>query len=189
MNGSWFWWGERHTTPAEFVQLWQFTVRYLRDEKGVHHLLWAYCPDLFDTRGGYLTRYPGDRYVDLMGFDDYYDFYGDNRSPEMFTEQLRVLGQLAGERDKLAAVTETGLEGIPDSTWWTDTMLQSLKADSLTRRIVYVMAWRNAHDIEGHFYAPYPGHSSAPNFRTFANDPFVHLADDLPPLYRSLYYR
>jgi mannan endo-1,4-beta-mannosidase len=185
MNGDWFWWGKGHAPPAQFVELWQFTVRYLRDEKNVHHALWAYCPDIFDTRGGYLTRYPGDAYVDMLGFDDYYDFYGEERDPEMFTEQLKVLGQLAKERGKLAAVTETGLEGIPDSTWWTDTMLEALKTGSLTRRVVYVMAWRNAHDRPDHFYAPYPGHASAPDFRQFAADPFIWLAEDLPPLYRG----
>ena len=34
--------------------------------KGVHHLLWAYGPDIFDTRGRFCPRYPGDRYVDYV---------------------------------------------------------------------------------------------------------------------------
>jgi mannan endo-1,4-beta-mannosidase len=48
--------------------------------------------------------------------------------------------------------------------------------------ISYVLVWRNAHDKPGHFFAPYPGHSSAPDFVEFYNHPkslFLHNVNGL----------
>ncbi len=58
-TGSWFWWGRNHCSPDEFVQLWHFTVDYLRQEKGLHNLLLAYSSDRFHSPEDYLERYPG----------------------------------------------------------------------------------------------------------------------------------
>ena len=35
--------------------------------------------------------------------------------------------------------------------------------------LAYVLTWRNACDMEGHFYAPWPGQVSAEDFRAFAD--------------------
>lgn len=43
-TGSGFWWGKGNATAQEFIALWQFTISYLRDEKGLHNLIWAYSP-------------------------------------------------------------------------------------------------------------------------------------------------
>jgi mannan endo-1,4-beta-mannosidase len=185
-NGSWFWWGADHCTPDEYKELWRFTVRYLRDEKGLHNLLYAYSPDRFDTEQKYLERYPGDEYIDILGYDD----YGNVRSGAtrgILADRLRMLVQLAEERGKVPALTETGYEAIPDSTWWTDVLLAGINFDSVTRRIAYVHVWRNANldtDRQNHFYAPYPGHASSENFIQFRNDPLILFEDDLPVMYK-----
>ena len=43
---SWSWWGTACANDAQFVALWQFTVKYLRDTKGVHNFLYAVSPQL-----------------------------------------------------------------------------------------------------------------------------------------------
>ena len=58
LNGNWFWWGGKHCTPEEFKRLWIFTVSYLRDEKQLHHLLYAYNTDRFSSEEEYLEKYP-----------------------------------------------------------------------------------------------------------------------------------
>src|SRR6266516_6998813 len=106
---GWFWWGARHATPDEYRQLWRFTVEYLRDRRGVHNLLWAYSTDVFDTKQAYLERYPGDAYVDVLGFDDYQSV----RTPatrDLFAHRLRDVVELAEARGKIPALTETGVE-------------------------------------------------------------------------------
>ncbi len=187
MSGGWFWWGARHATPEQYKQLWAFTVTYLRDVKGVHNVLYAYSPDVFDSPDAYLARYPGDAYVDVLGYDDYQSV----RSPATratMTERMRTVVRLAAERGKVAALTETGVEGVPDSLWWTGTLLPALAQDSLTRRLAWVSVWRNAPtspEHPHHFYAPYAGQASAPDFARFRRDPLMAFEGDVPDLYRA----
>ncbi len=185
-TGSWFWWGRPHASVEDFVALWRFTVTYLRDEKNVHNVLYAYSTDVFDSEADYLERYPGDSYIDMLGFDDYHSVVS-VAARDTLVRRLHMLGAMAEARGKLAALTETGVETVPDSTWWTNVLLPALKADSMGRRVVYVLVWRNANpafDRPDHFYAPYPGHPSAPDFVRFKEDPFVLFEDELPDLYR-----
>src|SRR6186713_3262214 len=44
-DGGWFWWGKPHCTREEFISLWRFTVKYLRDKVGVHNFIYAFSPD------------------------------------------------------------------------------------------------------------------------------------------------
>ena len=185
MSGGWFWWGRRHASREEYAALWRFTVSYLRDSAGVHNLLYAYSPDVFASQADYLDRYPGDGYVDVLGFDDYQSV----RSPTLrdtLVRRLHDVVTLADARGKVAAVTETGVEALPDSLWWTRTLLPALTADSITRRVSWVLVWRNANnetDRHNHFFAPYRGQASAADFARFRNDAFVLFEDELPDLY------
>jgi hypothetical protein len=60
VTSNWFWWGKPFTTKEEFIQLWRFTVEYLRDEKEVRNIIFALSPDrYFSSEEEYLERYPG----------------------------------------------------------------------------------------------------------------------------------
>lgn len=179
-TGSWFWWGAEHCTPKEYKELWKFTVRYLRDEKGLHNLLWAYSPDVFRDKDHYLERYPGDDFVDVLGLDDYHDV-GANGNIADLTRRLRLVVELAEERGKVAALTETGFERIPEPNWWTEQLLPALKADPIASRIAWILVWRNARP--SHHYAPFPDHGSARDFVRFSKDPVMMFADKLPKIY------
>jgi mannan endo-1,4-beta-mannosidase len=186
MSGSWFWWGGRNVTADEYRRLWRFTVEYLRDRKEVHNLLWAYSTDVFNSKGHYLEYYPGDEYVDVLGFDDYQSV----RTPgtrDVLVRRLRDVVELAEGRGKVAALTETGVEGVPDPAWFTGTLLPAIRDDEVARRIAWVLVWRNAYapDREPtHFYAPYRGHPAAEDLRRFREDPFVLFESELPEMYR-----
>jgi mannan endo-1,4-beta-mannosidase len=192
MSGGWFWWGDGHATPDEYRRLWRFTVEYLRDVKGVHNLLYAYSPNApgGPGRDRYLDWYPGDTYVDVLGLDEYFRpaAPGDRGDPvATLTVHLRALVSAADARGKVAALTETGYEAIPDSTWWTGKLLPAIRNDSVARRIAWVLVWRNANRRvidRDHFYAPYLGHKSAPDFVRFRHDPLMAFEGDLPDLYR-----
>lgn len=69
LNGSWFWWGKNHCSPAEIKALYRFTETYLRNDKNLHHLLYAFNTDKFYSKEEYMERYPGDEWVDVVGFD------------------------------------------------------------------------------------------------------------------------
>jgi mannan endo-1,4-beta-mannosidase len=180
-TGNWFWWGKGNCTAKEFVDLWQFTVRYLRDEKEVHHLLYSYSTDQFNSREQYLEFYPGDEFVDVIAFDDYHSIKH-LKDRDKFVFRLRSVVEIAESKQKIAAFSETGLEKVPDATWFTNILLEGIKADDIGSRIAYVMVWRNA--WPHHHYAPYPGHPAASDFIKFREDPFTIFEDDLPEMYK-----
>ncbi|MEM7658766.1 MAG: glycosyl hydrolase [Bacteroidota bacterium] len=180
-TGGWFWWGKSHCTPEEYRALWQFTVHYLRDTKGLHNLIWCYSPDIVDSEEAYLEYYPGDEYVDILGLDDYHDFRA-GQDPSKLQQRLEMLVGLAKAKQKVAALSETGLESIPQADWWTRSFSPNFLHDSPASNIAYVMVWRNARP--DHHYGPYPGQGSASDFLEFIQQPSIILEDDLPNLYR-----
>ena len=184
-DGRWFWWGKPHCTPEEFVALWRFTVGHLRDDLGVHNFVYCFSPDcLFDSEAQFLERYPGDEWVDMVGMDDYADFGRNGRyDVAAGVKKLRIVSDYARKAGKLAAFTETGLESVADHNWYTETLLPALKSDGL--RPCYALVWRNDTQSPTHYYAPFPGHPSVPDFLRFCDDPSVLLERDLPPLYRG----
>ena len=181
-NGSWFWWGDPHCTIEEYKQLWQFTVNYLVDDKKLNNVIFAYSPDKFVTKSKYLERYPGDTYIDIFGFDNYADVSNTSGITSLIS-QLKNLVEMAEERNKISALTETGLEAITNSKWFTQFMLTPIKNDPVASRIAYQAVWRNASTT--HHYAPYPGHTSVPDFLDFYNDPWTIFIEDLPAIYNS----
>ncbi|WP_374729175.1 glycoside hydrolase family 26 protein [Rufibacter psychrotolerans] len=182
-DGEWFWWGKPHASRDEFIALWRFTVSYLRDSLGVHNFLYAFSPDnKFSTEAEFLERYPGDEWVDMVGMDNYGDMGRDRYAVDVAAQKLKIVSDYAQKANKLAAFTETGLESIPDTTWWTNTLLATLKKHPL--RLAYVLVWRNDTRSLTHYYAPFPGQVSVPNFLKFYQDPYTLFEKDLKNIYR-----
>jgi mannan endo-1,4-beta-mannosidase len=183
-TGGWFWWGKGRCSEAEYIQLWQFTVNYLSDIKGVDNLLYAYSPDKIDSREEYLYGYPGDAYIDILGLDNYGDLRQFATNMPRFVKMLETVVSLANEKNKPAALTETGaftVDGqatMPENDWFTEKLLKGIMTNEITRQISYAMVWRNAD--KDHFHAPYPGHPSVPNFLDFYNDPFTKFMFNAP---------
>ncbi|HNW50943.1 MAG TPA: glycosyl hydrolase [Prolixibacteraceae bacterium] len=176
MYGSWFWWGSATCSSEEYRQLFRFTVDYLRNKKGLNNLLIAFSPDKgFDTKEEYLARYPGDDVVDVLGFDDYGDFK-QNRL-DWVVIKLGIVADLAREKGKISAFTETGSDRLEIPNWYTSNLLQVLNASEKTRNISYVLVWRNK-DLS-HFFVPAPDHPQSDDFRTFVNDKLIFLLDDV----------
>jgi hypothetical protein len=166
LNGNWFWWGGKNCTPQELIQLYRFTETYLRDIKQVHNLLYAYNTDRFANREDYMERYPGDKWVDVLGFDLYQR--GNDRAPFVaeLDRSLATLDEIAKEKNKIPALTEFGYGGLPDSTWWTAALLKGIGH----HRIAYALGWRNAGikpNGSSEFYVPYKGQASAGDFIIF----------------------
>lgn len=182
-NGDWFWWGEAHCSIQEYKELWQYTVNYLVEEKQVDNLLFTYSPDVFYNKAKYLQRYPGDEYIDILGFDDYQDVKNES-TLDKFQEQLIYVVEMAEERNKIAALTETGLERITKDNWFTTFLEEPIISDEVSKKIAYAVVWRNA--STSHFYAPYPGHSSAPDFQDFYASDFSMFMEQLPELFNEL---
>lgn len=182
-DGDWFWWGKKYTSREDFIDVWQFTVSYLRDTLGVHNFIYAFSPDnKFSSETEYSERYPGDDYVDMLGMDDYADFGRDGKYDlKAGVKKLKIISDLAIKKNKIAAFTETGLESIPNPHWWTEILLKSLKSEKL--QLAYVLVWRNDKISPTHFYAPFPEQISAPDFIKFYDDPYTLFENDLKNIY------
>jgi Glycosyl hydrolase family 26 len=168
LNGNWFWWGGKHCTPDEFKKLWTFTVSYLRDEKKLHHLLYAFNTDRYSSKEEYLLKYPGDEWVDVIGFDIYQRNSPNEKYIADIGKMLSTLEEMAKEKNKIPALTEFG-GNLSDSSWWTGTFLKVIAQ----HRISYVLGWRNAGSKPGgefEYYVPYTGHKSEKDFVRFYKD-------------------
>ncbi|GGK85300.1 glycoside hydrolase family 26 protein [Rufibacter glacialis] len=181
-DGGWFWWGKPYTSREDFISLWQFTVSYLRDSLQVHNFLYAFSPDnRFSSEAEFLERYPGDKWVDMVGMDNYGDMGRDRFALDTAAFKLKIVADYAQKAKKLAAFTETGLESIPDPTWWTKTLLPTMRKYPM--RLSYVLVWRNDSRSPTHYYAPFPGQVSVPDFLKFYQDPYTLFENDLKNIY------
>lgn len=179
-TGSWFWWGQNLCSTEDYKALWKMTYNRMQ-EKGATQLIYAYSPGTEPKDSTeYLERYPGDDIVDLIGVDAYQ--YGDK---EGFTQGLRkaldIMTQVSLAHGKAMAVTETGYETVPDSLWWTGTLLPAVE----NHPISYVLVWRNARERENHYYAPYPGQVSAADFVRFYEHPKTVFAKDMKQIEKT----
>ena len=65
-TGSWFWWGKEGS--AVYKNLWVYTYKTLTEDFDCHNLIWEWNSYNFDTSANW---YPGDEYVDIIGYDKY----------------------------------------------------------------------------------------------------------------------
>ena len=176
---TWSWWGSSACTDEEYIQLWKMTVEYLRDTKNVHNLLYTISPQDVYTKSNYFFRYPGDKFIDVWGMDNY--SLWTSSSVDALGEILTEINQEAVKRGKITALTEVGIENVSISTWWTDYLLEALNKNEYSRKTSWALVWRN--QSAEHHSAPYPGHDSAPNFVQFYSDPTTQFESDLPNMY------
>lgn len=168
-TGSWFWWGEDQCTPEEYKALWRMTVSYLQDIKDVQHILYCYSSADLRDEAHFLERYPGDSLVDILAFDHY--VLGDGTPEDLanysaaMQRNIAIVANYATNSGKLAAVGETGFEGIKNPKYFTQVVYPLLKGQP----IAWILFWRNAYekDKEEHYYVPFKGHPAAKDFKRF----------------------
>ena len=183
-DGSWFWWGADFCTPEEYKTAYKFTVDYLKNTKGVHNILYAFSPDrTYLTSTDYLSRYPGDNYVDVLGMDNYGDFDNQGTSgANTANSKLKIISDLAKTKVKIAALTETGYRvtssKAPINDWFSNYLHSALTSNSV--EVSYVMFWNND---ENGYYVPNGSVSNDADFKTFVEKPKSALLNSLPKMY------
>ena len=188
-DGSWFWWGANFCSADDYKKAYQFTVDYLKNTKGVHNVLYAFSPDnSYTTAENYLSRYPGDKYVDVLGMDNYGDFDNQGQTgANKANTKLIMIGSLAASKVKIAALTETGYQVTatksPVTDWFSNYLynaMTNVQGYDSTISISYVMFWNNTKDG---YYVPNGSVSNAADFKTFATKPKSALLNTLPKMY------
>ncbi|QJD86095.1 glycosyl hydrolase [Cohnella herbarum] len=198
-NGGWFWWGAKTTTSSQYVEIFRYTVEYLRDKKGVHNFLYAFSPN--GTFGGaessYLATYPGDDYVDVLGMDQY-DNQQTPGTPGFLNglvADLKMISKLADGKGKIATFSEFGYSpagmlttGNADLQWFTR-LLQAIKSDPDAKRIAYMQTWANF-GLGNNLYVPYRNapnglgdHELLPDFIAYYKDPYTAFLKEVKGVY------
>lgn len=177
--GSWFWWGGKLCTAQEYKDLYRLTWTYFTKERGLANILWCYSPDGPIDPRDYMSRYPGDEFVDILG-TDIYEYPGASSLEEagvrfgtQVKEMMNSLAALSLEHQKLMCFSETGLEGLGDPAWWTGTLLPAIEKYPVS----YVLTWRNAWDKPGHFYAAWDGFEYAEDMKAFSEKDNIVFLD------------
>ena len=170
-NGHWFWWGTTDCSKEEFVALWHMTHHYL-SERGLTNLQYVFSPgSWFKNDEEYLSRFPGEEYVDIIGIECYR--YNANSIEEArinfinhLQKNLGIAQKVAEHLGKFYALTETGMQPNSDPQWWTKGLMPALEGYSP----LFVNVWSNQWNVivpEGGTWCTYPGEISAKDFRKF----------------------
>lgn len=144
-SGSWFYWGSGNCSAEEYLTLWNSTQDYVNAAPVsagtlADYIVWSYSPSYGGqwTEEQYLSRYPGDDRVQLLGDDDY-QWGTEENFKQMLDYNLSHLTDFARKHGKLIALTECGYQNSPDATWWS----RVLKPIIEKYPICYLLPWRN----------------------------------------------
>ena len=181
--GSWFWWGAAFGSPGEYQELFRYTVEYLRDVKGVSNFLYSFSPGggFGGNEDVYLRTYPGDEFVDVLGYDAY-DATGSQAFLDGLVADLGMIADVADARGKVSAYTEFGVtggvgtSGASPEAWFTK-VLAAIEADPRAARSAYMQTWANF-DAGQHF-VPVGDDALVADFQAFVDDPFTAMSSEL----------
>ena len=123
--------------------------------------------------------------MDILGYDNYFDVGSNQKASEEkrianLTIGLQQLTKLAAEKKKVAALTETGLEGVKDPRWFSKFLLGPYDKDP-SIQMAFMLVWRNGNTK--HHYAPYKGHPAESDFKVFYNDRRSLFEKDIQHMY------
>ncbi|MGR5144522.1 glycoside hydrolase family 26 protein [Photobacterium sp. DNB23_23_1] len=196
-NGDWFWWGKGHTSEQDYIALWQYTVDYLNNNEQ-NNLIYAFSPDrsridMANFEQSYQYGYPGDNYIDIIGYDNYWDLghpanqTSVDEQQALFVEGLANLTELAESKGKISALSEAGQEGVWQENFWTERFAAGIFASDKTSRVAYALVWRNNNEEQGkkgHYYGSYPEEVNANDFVEFYNNPKTVFINNIPVMYK-----
>lgn len=169
-SGSFFWWGNGLCSDEQYALLWRNTVKFLRDKKGIHNILYAYNTDRVTSLEQYLKGYPGDDIIDILSFDMY--DRGEQFNAEL-DNSLKFVTETAQVRRKLSALSETG-ERLGMDDWWSKVLLPTVSKYP----VGYVLTWR--HSYKPKLSSPQkPSKSFSADFINFYNSPRTLFLKDI----------
>ncbi len=132
---DWQWWGRGSVDVKDYVEIFRYTVTRIREQTGGgENILFAYSPDRYwwymgaESDGkpfSFMGRYPGDKFVDIIGYDDYLIGTGTNaqlvaKRYDSAVKKMRLITTEARRRGKVCGLFESGAIGgaLPDYYDW-----------------------------------------------------------------------
>lgn len=131
MNGNWYSWGNQNGTTDSYIKMWRH-VHNIFEQEGADNVLWLWSPNNTDQHGSsasILMYYPGDEYVDWIGFSGFNWGTSSKTSRWVSFKDLayEAYGQLS-QINKPIMVTETSSvsTGGNKEAWFRQTLTSDL---------------------------------------------------------------
>lgn len=112
MNGYWYPWGTRQTTPAQFVAAWR-RIHDAFTRAGATNVIWVWNPnDIYPVPQVQLKPYyPGNAYVDWIGITGYVSATGPHTYGGLYAPTVEEIRTFTA---KPFIIAETSVETGPD---------------------------------------------------------------------------
>lgn len=146
---NWQWWGNNFVSPKDYIRFFRLTINKIEKYTGTHNILYAYSPDRFwNTEEDFLLRYPGNRYVELIGFDDY-SVGTDHIALQSTIKRAKIVSRLAMKHKKVAAIFETAnSKGATSNRFFIDFLQPIIHADSVNLGLIQLWSVDKLNTLE-----------------------------------------
>ena len=140
------WWGAKYVSAEDYKRFFILTENTIKQYAPKAQILWAYCSDRYrNTEEEYMERYPGDDYVDIIGFDD----YAIGRSKEDWTAAVNraaLVCKIAKARHLATGLFETNNNKRKIPNYYTNHLNRMLKAKDVRLGIAQIWSLKNFND-------------------------------------------
>ena len=103
---QWQWWGRDMVSVRDYKKFFIYTEKLIKKFAPKSQIVWVYCTDRnWNTEQEFMLRYPGDDYVDIIGYDDYK--LSDPYKFEKSREKAIIVTSVAEKHKKIAGIFET----------------------------------------------------------------------------------
>ena len=127
MNGTWYSWGDGHTSPATFVAAWRHVVRVFR-EAGAANVTWLWTVNSIAGAASSLSRWwPGAAWVDWTGIAGYY-FRATDTFGSVFGSTIAVIRTFSSAP---LLIAETAVGTTPNRESQIGALFASVRAERL----------------------------------------------------------
>lgn len=106
MEDDWMWWGRSSVSPKDYKAFFVLTEKSIKQYAQRAQILWGYGPDRHWKESDFFKWYPGDEYVDIIGFDDY-SIGRDETDFQNVIKRAQFVSREAEKKGKVAALFET----------------------------------------------------------------------------------
>jgi beta-mannanase len=157
MNGHWYPWGGNvnGNTPAEYILAWRH-VHNIFQQEGATNVLWVWAPnepyqgELNNGSEQFAIYYPGDEYVDWVGFSaynwgKYQDFHSDRTFSELTKPPYDILSTY-GKPIMIAEINSTTID--VNKKAWIEEMKTALPSFPLIKGIMWYESEQGLFSIE-----------------------------------------
>ena len=143
---SWMWWGAKYVSAEDYKHFFILTEQTIRKYAPKAQILWAYCSDRFvNNEKEYMERYPGDHYVDVIGFDDYAIGMSD-KDRNAAVNRAKMVSRIARKRNMATALFETSNNKQKVRNYYTKHLNRMLKTKGVNLSIVQIWSLKNFND-------------------------------------------